>query len=134
MLLAASGFNETGSSVLEEIAGHLELRAERLSQGSSNPQGSGLDFNPWMGVRPLADLLKSLRETRADQVGHPAAPIVGRICRAIMTQVVVLDEEQLENEGLEVRRRVDRCMYAPWFALLRRVRWGPGCEVADGME
>eukprot|EP00752_Nemacystus_decipiens_P012357 g10954.t1 len=117
LLVSSNGDNsssETGP-LLEEIAGHLELRAERLSQASSSPgsttttnnSGSpadsrgGLDFNPWMGLRSLADLLKSLRESGADQAGNPAAPIVTRVCRAIMKQVVLLGDQQLEKEGLE---------------------------------
>lgn len=89
----------------------LELRAERLSEGSagttanSTDHDSALDLNPWMGLRPLADLLETLRESRADKARHPAAGTVGRVCGAIIKQVVLLDEQQLEGEGLEVRTR-----------------------------
>lgn len=131
MLLAANSFSETGP-LLEEITGHLELRAERLSQrqpsssSSSSPVDPVLDFNPWMGLRPLADLLKSLRESRVDQVGHPAAPIVARVCRAIMKQVILLEDEQLKKEGLEVRRRMDDTPFIFLFSCPRAALWWPG--------
>ena len=95
-----------------------------------------------MGLRPLADLLKSLRESRADQAGHPAAPVVARVCRAIMKQVALLGDEQLEKEGLEVwcgERKTDEypAVHATLIlALLMLSLWTaftiPGCSGIGG--